>query len=452
MLLLISWTFDRGFKAHVMAEVARNDNILIESLVEHYVTVNNWSFIQENTELWQDLTFSSHRKAHLSPHGIDRKPATQYHPDRYPPPPRFLRSERALLSKDKQVIIGNINIEELDSYLLKPLILEQEIIGYLARESLDKIINPRQKKFMRDLQKLFFQIALSGIVIALIISWLLSRNLLKPINRISEGTTVLASGDYSKRIDITSKDELGELAQHFNILANSLEKNEESRKQWIADISHELRTPLAILRGEVEALLDGVRKLDNERLKSLHKEVLHLNQLIDDLHELSMSDIGALNYEMESGNLIKILQQTIDNLQVIADEKSIKIDKDDITDDEVLILCDERRLQQLFTNLLVNSISYTDNDGLIKLQARIQDSNVIIDFIDSSPGVTDEEIPRLFERLYRADSSRNRKTGGSGLGLSICSNIVEAHDGKITAQTSEFGGLWVRVVLPLLKS
>ena len=134
MLLLISWTFDRGFKAHVMAEVARNDNILIESLVEHYVTVNNWSFIQENTELWQDLTFSSHRKAHLSPHGIDRKPATQYHPDRYPPPPRFLRSERALLSKDKQVIIGNINIEELDSYLLKPLILSYSYLCSFANK------------------------------------------------------------------------------------------------------------------------------------------------------------------------------------------------------------------------------------------------------------------------------------------------------------------------------
>ena len=458
MLLLMSWSFDRGFKAHVLAEEERNDEILIESLIEHYRDAGDWSFLSDNSALWAELTFSSHRKAHQKrprkpPEESDRKsPPSESSEERRPPPPRKPKSERVLLDVNKQVVIGNLNLEQFEDYLLKPVLLDNETIAYLAREPLTKIINPRQRKFMRDLQELFLLIAGSAIAIAIIISWLLSRNMLKPIKHLREGTTALASGDYSKRIEITSKDELGELSQHFNLLANTLEKNEQSRKQWIADISHELRTPLSILRGEIEALIDGVRKLDDKRLKSLHQEVLHLNQLIDDLHELSMSDIGALNYEMERHNIINLLDQSVDSLQVAADEKSIKIDKQDISKDEIVVLCDEHRIQQLFTNILMNSISYTNSDGVINIKAVKSDNEVIIDFTDSSPGVDEDELPKLFERLYRADSSRNRNSGGSGLGLSICANIVEAHDGKITADASDMDGLWIRVTLPLQQS
>ncbi|MBL1140550.1 MAG: HAMP domain-containing protein [Proteobacteria bacterium] len=451
MLLLMSWSFDRGFKAHVLAEEERNDKLLIESLVDRYKTSGDWTFLQDKPSLWDEFIFSSHRKPKRRPERFEEGSRPPKPPgfsgDRHPP--RLPKPERVLLDPDKQVIIGDIKFNQLDDYSLKPILLDGQTIGFLAREPFEKSINPRQQKFMRHLQKLFFLIAGSAIAVAIIIAWVLSRNLLKPIQRISDGTTALAAGNYETRIDVTSKDELGELSRHFNLLAKTLEKNEHSRKQWIADISHELRTPLSILRGEIEALIDGVRTMDDSRLQSLHQEVVHLNQLIDDLHELSLSDIGALNYEMESQDIIGILNQSIDTLQIVADKKSIQLDKEEIIKEQIYVLCDSRRVQQLFTNIVMNSLTYTNAPGTLKVKVTTDNNSITIDFMDSSPGVTEEESPKLFDRLYRADSSRNRKSGGSGLGLSICHNIVEAHDGGISAKASPLGGLWISISFPL---
>ncbi len=459
MLALISWSFDRGFKAHVLAEEERNDRLIIETLVERYEITGSWDFIKNNPFLWDALTsrkphrprfrsdhFERDRDSEEREHFEDRPPSREREARRPPPMPK---PERVLLDPDKQTIAGTVKFDQLEDYLLKPILLEGKTIGFLAREPIEKMINPRQEKFMRQLQRWFFIIAGSAIAVALIIAWFLSRNLLKPIRRISEGTTALAAGDYGKRIEITSKDELGELSQHFNLLAKTLEENEHSRKQWIADISHELRTPLSILRGEIEAMIDGVRTMDNERLQALFKEAIHLNQLIDDLHELSLSDIGALNYEMEPHDIVEILNQSIDALQFVSDKKSINIDTTGLIKDKINVLCDSHRIQQLFTNILMNSLSYTNSPGTLKIITGIDNDKITIDIMDSAPGVSEEQIPKLFDRLYRADSSRNRKTGGSGLGLSICHNIVEAHNGKIAAKPSPLGGLWISIELPI---
>ena len=245
---------------------------------------------------------------------------------------------------------------------------------------------------------------------------------------------------------------MGDLSQHFNLLATTLEKNEKSRRQWIADISHELRTPLSILRAEIESLIDGVREVDSDRLQDLHKEILSLNRLIDDLHELSLSDIGALNYEKDSQDVIKILHYSISTLQSEFNSKSIAVDTTEISKDPIKLFCDAQRIQQLFINILNNSLSYTDSGGRLKIKTTTDKTQIIIDMCDSAPGVPNSELSRLFERLYRAESSRNRKSGGTGLGLSICKNIVEAHGGQIIAKTSSLGGICISITFPLHRS
>lgn len=438
MLMLILWSFDKEFREHVLREEARRNQFIIESLEQEYSHFGSWDFLTSSPDTWRDLvTFGHHR---LPP--PDRS-------DHHRPPPPITHAQRVLLDKDKQLIIGSSNDYETNKLI--PIKANNEIVAYLAREPMNKIFNSRQQKFINKLKKLFLSIAIVVIYISLFIAWFLSRNILKPIQRIREATTNLTAGNFETRIEVNSSDEIGELSQHFNVLANTLEKNETSRQQWVADISHELRTPLSILRGDIEAMLDGVRKIDQERMQALHKEVMSLNKLIDDLHELSMSDIGALNYEMHEHDLIEILKDSVNALANLANEKQIKIEVEEEKEVVCFVLCDEQRIQQLFNNIIINSISYTNSPGQIKIKTNIQEDNITIDIFDSAPGVASNELPKLFERLYRAEVSRNRKTGGSGLGLSICQNIIAAHNGKISAKESPLGGVWISINLPKLK-
>jgi len=238
------------------------------------------------------------------------------------------------------------------------------------------------------------------------------------------------------------------LTQDFNSLALTLEKNEQGRRQWVADISHELRTPLAVLRGEIEALQDDVRQFTPEAIHSLYSEVMRLNRLVDDLFQLSMSDIGALTYKKENVDGAAILNHAADLFRAEFAKKNITLTVNAPAEGELYLLGDHERLHQLFDNLLSNSLKYTDADGELRIRCQTADGGTEILFQDSSPGVPAADIDKLFERLFRVENSRSRTSGGAGLGLAICRNIVEAHGGTIAAEPSPFGGLSIRVTLP----
>jgi two-component system sensor histidine kinase BaeS len=278
-------------------------------------------------------------------------------------------------------------------------------------------------------------------------TFLLARGLLAPVKRLVEGTHKLAAGDFTTRVDSTSQDELGKLAQDFNQLASTLEKNHNMRRAYMADISHELRTPLAILRGELEAIQDGVRKFTPESVASLQMEVATLTKLVDDLHQLSMSDEGALAYQKQSLDIINLLEIVAGAFRERFNSRGLKISL--ALPDSVTIFGDSDRLMQLFNNLLENSLRYTDAGGQLVISGEVVNQRFVMHFADSTPGVSDEQLTMLFERFYRTEGSRNRASGGSGLGLSICQNIVAAHNGKLYASHSPFGGVSITVELPL---
>jgi two-component system sensor histidine kinase BaeS len=248
---------------------------------------------------------------------------------------------------------------------------------------------------------------------------------------------------------VAGTDELGQLARDFNSLALTLEKNEQARRQWVADISHELRTPLAVLRGEVEALQDGVRQTTPETLHSLHSEVMRLSRMVDDLHQLALSDVGALTYRKRKVNLGEELREAADSFRSGFAGKGIMLAADLPSAPAIDVFADPERLHQLFNNLLDNSLKYTEAGGRLDIRLETGEGVASIHFMDSAPGVPEAEIGRLFDRLYRVESSRSRATGGAGLGLAICRNIVEAHEGTITAKPSPLGGVWITVVLPV---
>jgi len=249
------------------------------------------------------------------------------------------------------------------------------------------------------------------------------------------------------RVPVDSGDELGRLATNFNALALALENTARARRQWVADISHELRTPLTFLRSQVEAILDGVRTQNTVSMTSLHNEIMRLQRLVDDLYQLAMSDVGSHTYHKEEVDLAAIVEEAVSTFRPAFASKGIVLDGQG-TPEEARLLGDPDRLRQLFTNILENSLKYTNPAGEVRV--RLADSHGVITFDveDSAPGVQEEDRARLFDRLFRVESSRSRASGGAGLGLAICKNIVEAHDGSIEARASALGGVWIHGELP----
>lgn len=288
-------------------------------------------------------------------------------------------------------------------------------------------------------------------VLTLILSVPLSRYLIGRISVIANGARELTSGNYHFRIQQSADDELGELTEDFNQLARKLEENEKARNQWIADISHELRTPLAILRGEIEAVQDKIRELTPNTIDNIHSEVVNLDRLVKDLHELSMSDIGALSYNKKKLNLFDQLQHSVSFYQDAFDLEGIELKCNLNLADPIYVHGDPDRLSQLFSNLLANSLRYTDTPGKLEITLTRKNDKATIEFNDTAPTVEEQDLDKLFDRLYRVETSRSRDTGGSGLGLAICQNITDAHQGMISASQSKLGGINIHIEFPFEK-
>ncbi len=234
--------------------------------------------------------------------------------------------------------------------------------------------------------------------------------------------------------------------------AKHIEKLLENKKQLLVDVSHELRTPLSVLKANIEAMEDGINQQE-ESYPVIHRKLDQIDRLIQDIYFISKSDIQQLTLYVEPVLLSELMEELVSSFHQLAEEKGLTLSVDNsLTSDAsngFTLEGDRQRLIQLFSNLLQNSLDYTDGGGEINLSSQAVRSGIEIKVQDSAPGVPEPEHPQLFERLYRKESSRNRATGGSGLGLSICKAIVEAHHGTIAITTSPLGGLAITSWLPL---
>ncbi|WP_149194514.1 sensor histidine kinase efflux regulator BaeS [Luteimonas suaedae] len=354
----------------------------------------------------------------------------------------------ALLDRDYEVILGNPDAGRDD--VIEPVVVDGETVGWMAIVSFEKVLASAESRFFSAQLRAWWLIGTASVLVAALLGWLLSRTLLRRLRGLAGATHRLAAGDYATRIDAGSPDEIGQLARDFNQLAHALEHNERARRSFMADISHELRTPLAVLRAELEALQDGIRPMTPESLSSLHQQVGQLGQLIEDLHDLSLTDIGALAYRRAPIDLAVVLDTVLDGMRARFAAAGLAL-RARLTPGPLLMTGDERRLQQLLANLLENALRYTDAGGEVMVTCTRGHGVLRIVVEDSAPVVEADKRARLFERFYRADASRNRASGGSGLGLAICRNIVEAHEGDIVAEASSLGGLRIVLTLPALE-
>ena len=304
---------------------------------------------------------------------------------------------------------------------------------------------------------------LAGLALALLLSGWLARRWLAPVEDLAAGTRGIAQGHLHTRVPVHGNDELAQLARTFNTMAEQLSSIEASRRQWLGDVAHELRTPLAAMRAEIEAVQDGIRPFDDKTALRLHRQVMRLIQLVGDLRaSLDAAGTGAPSAQVPVHPL-SLLNEALASMRPRLAQAGIDVDTSGLdaltaqvpAQPAPLVRGDAQQLHQVFLNLLENSLRYTDAGGLLRLSARLLPpadgaAQLQVQLDDSAPGVPTHELPRIFDRLYRAETSRNRDHGGSGLGLAICRAIVLAHGGTLTADTSPLGGLCITLQLPLL--
>ncbi|MCL4371110.1 MAG: ATP-binding protein [Chloroflexi bacterium] len=292
---------------------------------------------------------------------------------------------------------------------------------------------------------------------ALLLGLLLSRQITAPLKRLTLASRRVAAGDFSQRVELRSRDELASLAEAFNSMADSLARNGEQRKQLLSDIAHELKTPLAIIQGNLEAMMDGVVDASPERLASLREETLLLGRLVTDLRDLSLAESGQLPLHLQPIDLGELIRGTVSGLQPQADDHGVHLGME-LSQGLPLVSGDPDRVGQVLRNLLSNALRYTLAGGTVLVSVRAGErpadaaginGYVHVTVADSGSGIPAEELPKVFDRFYRVDKSRARSSGGSGLGLSVAKQLVEAHGGRIWAESEPSRGSAFHFTLPL---
>ena len=351
-----------------------------------------------------------------------------------------------LLDADRKPI--SVNPRPAGDALFGPIVVDGRTVGWVASQPFRELTNAVDLSFQQRQGAAAWYIAGLAVLLAGLIAWASGRILLAPAQRLAAAIHRLAAGRLDTRVSVTSSDELGRLAVDFNRLANTLERNENLRRNFMADVSHELRTPLAIMRGELEAMEDGLQPLDSRSIQSLQAEVALLAKLVDVIHQLSIADVGSLTYRRVSFDVAVVLEQAVDAFRDRLRDRGISplIEK---PAQPQAVTGDPDRLQQVFHNILENAVRYADEGARMRIECGRRGAEVEIVVHDSGPGVPDENLGKLFDRFYRVEGSRNRATGGSGLGLSICRSIVAAHGGSLSAGHSPLGGLALTLRLPV---
>ncbi len=336
-------------------------------------------------------------------------------------------------------------------YLEKDFLLtnqDNEIVGKVVIGFLSPYFYTEDDvSFLQSLNTLYFIALLIFVIIALIMGQYMSRHIANPLYHVVQATKHIAKGNYDKiNNHHSSIIEINDLTESVNQLSNTLMTQGQLRKQLTSDVTHELRTPLATLQGHIEAMIDGILEANQENLQSIYEEIIRLNNIVSDLDKLSRYDNKIYDLHIEKVNIIGIIHNVLNlfKSQIIA--KNINVH---FKEENIYLYVDKYKMGQVFINLISNALKYTPegNDIFIKVIEVKNEVKIII--IDTGIGISKIDLPHIFERFYRVDKSRNRLTGGSGIGLSIVKSIIEAHKGRISVDSDI--GKGTRIIITLSK-
>ena len=327
-----------------------------------------------------------------------------------------------------------------------PILFEGKLINLVqVGTSLEAV-----QETLRNLKIFLFTAVPSVLILAALFARFMARRALKPISRIIDTAREIGQGqELSKRIPVLKiKDELGQLALTFNEMMNRLENSFAQMRQFSSDASHELRTPLTVLKGQNELILSKQRKPEEyqEVISSNLEEINYMSKVLEDLFVLSKSDENQVNLDYKPVDLRALVEEVCKHAEILAEEKNIKIIIAFL--EPIEIKGDEVRLRQMVWNVLQNGIKYTQQGGELKISLQNEGDFALLTIQDTGIGIPEEDLPLIFNRFYRVDKARTRDEGGSGLGLSICRQIAEAHKGKIEVESKLGVGTRFKIRLP----
>lgn len=447
VFVAVSRSLDKGFIEYLDHTQTRRAKALAEELANEWTLRGDWQWLRSSPRAWHHLvrrqlwpgsTYDDHKIDQLSS------------------PRDFVLHD----AKDRPVVKLPPSRQSPGSLRWIDITYADQLIGKLGYRPPQQLMARVERLFLsrqrRNLATIVAALGLTSLLLAGGLSWWLGRR----TRGMAIATRGLTQGDYSLRLVERGRDELSSLAQDFNVLAATLEANRSARNRWVSDIAHELRTPLAVLRGEIEAMQDGIRPLDLDNLSSLAQEVAQLERLVADLRLLSQSDDGALEVELAPLDLAASLHARLEEASGWLQDQQIQLEtclehspehspehdpehspERDPEYSPAWVRGDSQRLRQLWTILLDNTCSYTTPPGKLRVSLTAAPGRWLLRWEDSAPGVPSVELSRLTERLYRVEGSRNRASGGSGLGLSIAQALARAHGADMQADTSPLGGL-----------
>jgi len=327
-------------------------------------------------------------------------------------------------------------------YAVVPVVVDGRLdhLVYAVRSAPGTGLLDRLGATFEFLFRFWWQFLLAGAIaaaIALVLARWLARGMTQPLRDMAQAARRMETGDYGQRVHTTSRDEVGQLATAFNRMSAELESLERLRRELVANVSHELKTPISALRAHLENLLDGVEEPDRETLQVMLSQSERLSRLVDQLLDLSRLESGELPLRREGVPLRGLVAEVLSEVEVVRSGREVRVE-DRVPDDIPPVFADRERLHQVLFNLLDNAVRLTPPGGEVVVSAHRVDGRCEVSVADTGPGIPAEHLPRLFERFYRVDTARSREDGGTGIGLAIARSVVEAHGGRIRAE-SEVG-------------
>jgi len=355
-------------------------------------------------------------------------------------PLSFANEDGEIIVSTKPDIGRKLTQAERDS---GPIIVDGVQVGTLL---LLDYVTPEERTFLASVRRSAVIGGGAATATALILAIFLITQILSPLRTLSGVTEQVARGDLPEKVRLRSRDEFRELGESFDRMVDNLRRSEKLRETMTADIAHELRTPVTIIQGTLEAVLDGIYEPTAQTIAPIYEETLHLGRLIDDLRDLALAEAGELRLSKEATDIGQLVRQVVEAAVPSMDDAP----NVEVAVEEGLspIPVDPKRIRQVIANLLSNALRYTPTDGRIEISVHAAEGEVEVYVSDTGPGISPQDLPRLFERFFRGDPARNR-SGGSGLGLAIARRWVEAHGGRIWAENNRTRGARFTFRLPL---
>ncbi len=367
------------------------------------------------------------------------------------------QDERFLLIDGDEIIFDTnpdgipINNPENLTKFGTPVIVNGKQVGTFLVASVMGILSESQNIYLARVNRTMIWVGAIAILLVLLVALWQSNSIVQPLREMSEAARSLAKGNYNQRVQVQRNDELGDMATAFNQMAVDLSHQSELRRQMMADVAHELRTPLSVLRIDLESMEDGLMEASPENVRALQSEVSYLSNLVDDLRMLSLADAGDLKIEKSPVELNSLVREMVERQQNAARERKINLTAQ-YTDNEIFVMGDPQRLSQVMVNLLSNAIQHTLPGYEITTKIEVENQIARVSVTNYGTWIPKEDLDRIFERFYRLERSRNRDQGGSGLGLSIARSLVNAHGGKIWAESVQGESTTFTFTLPRLSS